>query len=250
VLRVFTPATLLSYRRALAGISGIEVVPPEGTTNAVAEASAGSFDLCITDRPQDWSIPARARLAVGFVPPDVTRLVGIGTNGTQVVDWRRDAAIFQHVELGDLVVLDQPCWLGEAGEGDLERLGYTAIAFGQRGPLVVRRQDAGGVTHALLFHTDRSTLPYRVGFPILVANAVQVALEQAGLAEVAGRGLLSSHETSLAALERLEFNERLAVKAATAAVKMNRPIWSWLALAALALLLVEWWFYQRKPGGW
>ena len=36
----------------------------------------------------------------------------------------------------------------------------------------------------LLFHTDRSTPPYRVGFPILVSNLVQAALQQSGLAEV------------------------------------------------------------------
>jgi hypothetical protein len=38
-----------------------------------------------------------------------------------------------------------------------------------------------------LFHTDRSTLPYRVGFPILVSNLVDIALQQAGLAEVRGQ---------------------------------------------------------------
>ncbi|MGH7127822.1 MAG: hypothetical protein ACREIV_04600, partial [Planctomycetaceae bacterium] len=38
----------------------------------------------------------------------------------------------------------------------------------------------------LLFHTDRSTLPYRVAFPILIANLVQIGLQTASLSEVRG----------------------------------------------------------------
>ena len=246
-LRIYTPASLPAYRRALSGISGIEVLPRDETNDVVT----GSFDLAISDRPKDWTIPARTRLAVGLVPPDAARLVAIGTNGTQVVDWRRDAALFQHVELGDLVILEQPHWVGQATESELENLGYTVLAYGHRGPLVLRKQDGANLTFVLLFHTDRSTLPYRVGFPILVANVVQAALEQAGLAEVQGtHSLLSPHETSLAALERLEFNERLSVAASTGPVKMNRALWPWFVLAALGMLAIEWWFFQRKPGGW
>ena len=247
-LRVFAPVSLATYRRALAGISGIEVLPRDETNAMVT----GSFDLAISDRAKDWAIPARTRLAVGLVPPDASRLLAIGTNGTQVVvDWRRDAALFQHVELGDLVILEQPHWVGQATESELENLGYAVLAYGHRGPLVLRRQEGANLTFAFLFHTDRSTLPYRVGFPILVANVVQAALEQAGLAEVQGtRGLLSPHETSLAALDRLEFNERLSVAASGVPFKMNYALWPWFVLAALGMLVLEWWFFQRKPGGW
>ena len=34
--------------------------------------------------------------------------------------------------------------------------------------------------------------------------------------------------------------------AQTAAVRSDRPVWFPLALAAFGLLLVEWWFYQRR----
>jgi hypothetical protein len=164
---------------------------------------------------------------------------------------------------------------------------------------------------ALLFNTDRSTLPYRVGFPILVANVVQIALEQAGLAEAdadrtgvlpplalapshrydiqapqqklepvsadehgtlsgvraarvgyysisengttrrrVGASLLSPTETSLAGIEQIQFNERLQVSAAVALVKTDRPLWPPLLMLGLCVLMVEWWFFQRKPGGW
>jgi hypothetical protein len=44
----------------------------------------------------------------------------------------------------------------------------------------------------VLVHPDRSTLPYRVGFPVFVSNLVQLALRRAQLSEVqaAGTGVL------------------------------------------------------------
>jgi hypothetical protein len=245
-LRVFVPKTLVTYRRVLSGITGLQVLPQETSDDA-----AGSFDLVISDRPQDLALPARTRLSVGIVPPDLERLVVLGTNGTQVVDWQRDEPLLQHVELGDLMVLDQPQWQANASEGSLENLGWEVLIHGQRGPLLVYKREADGVSYALLFHTDRSTLPYRVGFPIFVANVVQAALEQAGLAEVHGvRSLLSPSETSLVSVDRLEFNERLSVASAGAPIKTDWALWPSLVMLAFVALLVEWWYFQRRPGGW
>ena len=305
-LRVFVPKSMGSYRQALQGIAGIQLFPQQ-----TEDEASGAFDLVISDRPQDMSLAARTRLSVGIIPPELQRFVEAGTNGSGVVDWRRDAPVLQHVQLADLVVLDQPRFAANAGEGDLENLGYEVLIHGQRGPLLVRKQDSDGVRFALLFDTDRSTLPYRVGFPIFVANVVQAALEQAGLAEVVGArtgvlppvnlapghryelqapeqklepvtadergmvsgvaasrvgyysilengavrrrmgaGLLSPTETSLAGVEQIEFNERLQVGAAAVVVKTDRPLWPALLMGGLCVLMVEWWFFQRKPGGW
>ncbi len=177
-LRVFVPRSLATYRLALQGIQGIRLFP-----QATSDEASGSFDLVISDRPQDLDLAARTKLSVGFIPTELQRFIETGTNGSSVVDWRRDAPLLQHVQLADLVVLEQPRFAENAGEGDLENLGYDVLIHGQRGPLLVRKQDSDGVRFALLFHSDRSTLPYRVGFPIFVANVVQAALEQAGLAE-------------------------------------------------------------------
>lgn len=243
-LRLYVPTAMTTYRRALRDMPGLDIWP-----HSDAVPATGSFDLVISDQAKDLALPTRTRLTVGLVPPEVKRLVSVANAGTQVVDWRRDAALLQHVELGDVIILDQPQLAAQATEADLENLGYVTLAYGDRGPLILRQQDSASLTFALLFHSDRSTLPYRVGFPILVANVVHAALAQAGLAEVNGtRALLSASETGLAAIDRLEFNERLAVAAAAAPVKMNRDLWPALTLAALALLLVEWWYFQRKPG--
>jgi hypothetical protein len=47
-------------------------------------------------------------------------------------------------------------------DGDFEKLGYELLAFGNEGPLIVRKRDGPKLYYWLLFHTDRSTLPYRV----------------------------------------------------------------------------------------
>ncbi len=305
-LRVFVPKSLVTYRLALQGIQGIQLFPQE-----TSDEASGAFDLVMSDRPPDMDIAARTRLSVGFIPPELQRFIELGTNASSVVDWRRDAPVLQHVQLADLAVLDQPRFAAGAGEGDLENAGYEVLIYGQRGPLLVRRQDSDGLRLALLFHTDRSTLPYRVGFPIFVANVVQAALEQAGLAEAlanrtgvlppltlapagryqiqtpgqtieaataddhgilsgvaaprvgyysisengvprrrVGAGLLSPGETSLAGVAQIQFNEELQVAAAAAVVKTDWPLWPVLLLVALGVLLVEWWFFQKKPGGW
>ncbi|HWD91796.1 MAG TPA: BatA and WFA domain-containing protein [Verrucomicrobiae bacterium] len=305
-LRVFVPKSMISYRLALQGIAGLEVFP-----QATADDASGAFDLVMSDRPQDLNIPARTRLSVGFVPAEMQRFVEPGTNASEVVDWRRDAPVLRHVQLADLVILDQPHFTANAGEGDLENLGWEVLIHGQRGPLLARKQGTDTVQFAFLFNTDHSTLPYRVGFPIFVANVVQAALEQAGLAEVdanrtgvlpaitlsprhryeieaprqkldpvtadergtvsgvrasqtgyytflengakqrqLGASLLSPTETSLTGVEQIQFNERLQVAAAAVPVKSDRPLWPPLLMCGLSVLMVEWWFFQRKPGGW
>lgn len=305
-LRIYVPKPLVSYRLALQGIQNVELFPQD----AIEETNA-PMDLVISDRPQDLNIPARTRLSVGFIPSDLQPVIEMGTNGSSVVDWRREAAVLQHVQLADLMVLDQPRFAGTAGEGDLENLGYEVLIHGQRGPLLVQKRDGDALRLALLFHTDRSTLPYRVGFPIFVANVVQAALEQTGLAEAAasrtgvlpplkltprahyqiqspaqttepaeadehgivsgvaaprvgrysvvengatqrqvGTSLLSPGETTLSGVEQIQFNERLEVAASASAVKMDRPLWPLLLVMALGMLLFEWWFFQKRPGGW
>jgi len=240
-LRAYVAKTLGSYRRVLAGMSSVTVT--DDATSAV--------DLAVSDQSADEAPGARTRLWVGQVPAELMGLARVETNGTQVVDWRRESVLLQHVQMNDLVILEDPRWNAETGEADAEKLGYEVLVHGQHGPLMVERRTDEGLTVGLLFHTDHSTLPYRVGFPVFVANIAQAAMEQAGLAEARGTGgVLSPSETSLASVDKIEFNERLSVKAETTKVKTDRALWSQLTFTALMVLLVEWWYFQRKHGGW
>jgi hypothetical protein len=190
---------------------------------------------------------------------------------------------------------------------DVDSQRYTVLAFGGDGPLIVAKEDGGLIRFHFLFDPGRSTLPYRVGFPILCRNLVDIAMQRTGLLEVqgprtgvlpplslkaqtgyqitgpasmrseqtdstgllsgvpapraglytiagggaevvVGASLLSAAETVLGSVDRLAMNE-LSVGAASREVATDRSLWSLLAALALAVLMLEWWFFQRRPGG-
>src|SRR5262249_28767956 len=84
-------------------------------------------------------------------------------------------------ELGDLALLDGTRWRPEASIEKLEQRGWEALIDGKTAPLMVRRVQRERHVYALLFPLDHSTLPYRVGFPILLANLTRLGRQAAGL---------------------------------------------------------------------
>ena len=305
-LWVYCPANMTTYRNALAAIEGVSLFPGSGDKTT----SESEFDLLITDNPEDLKEnQARVSLLIGSVPEEMGGLVELKEEGTSVIDWIRLAPILKHVELSEVLVLDDPVVAEDVDETDFEQLGYEVLVYGRRGPLLLRRTEGRKIQYRMLFHTDRSTLPYRIGFPVLVSNVVEIAMRQAGLAEVRGdrtgllpelsvqpetdyrvigpgkltddvrsdeRGvltgaaaprvgfyqvkqgseekayigisLLDEGETELQSVETIQFNES-AVSAAQQQIKIDHSLWSWLAFIALIVCIVEWWFYQRRPGG-
>jgi Ca-activated chloride channel family protein len=297
---VYAPASMASYRSALESLNGITLFPDGGSEEE-------SCDLLISDRPEDLNKEAQVRFFVGIVPEDVGGLVEITGEGTEVVDWRRTSPLLQHVEMADLVILDEPRFREGIREGDVENLGYEALVYGRRGPLLLEHRLGDKLSFYLLFHSDRSTLPYRVGFPVLVANLVDMTMHQAGIAEAQGKhtgvlpginllpgqlytiespdgseremrsdadgvlagipapvsgcyvvrsggttlstmgaSLLSSSETALEGVDKIQFSE-LSVAAVTQPVKAERSLWYMLAAMAFGVLLVEWWYSHRRP---
>jgi len=59
--------------------------------------------------------------------------------------------------------------------------------------------------------------------------------------------LLTVTETSLATVEQLQFRES-SVAASATMLKSDHPLWGVFAAIGFALLLVEWWYFQRRPG--
>ena len=57
--------------------------------------------------------------------------------------------------------------------------------------------------------------------------------------------LLDSRESNIAPREAIQWREA-RVTGTTKALKENREIWPWLALAALTILMVEWYIYNRR----
>src|SRR5262249_2767332 len=148
----------------------------EGTATASA-----SFDVVVSDRPEDVKLESAAALFVGFVPKELAKLVGIGKGSIDVVDWERSSPLLGHVTLSEVTGVEQPRSAEGVRDGDFEKLGFAVLASGRTGPLLLERRVGARVEYYLLFHVDHSTLPYRVGFPILVANLLEIARLQTGL---------------------------------------------------------------------
>jgi hypothetical protein len=305
-LRVYCPTALTTFRHALQGLEAVTVEPTESGDTQFAE-----YDLVVSNLPEDAERPAAAHLLVGFIPADLQQLVEIREEPATVVDWKRDAQLLQHVQLRDVLISDLPRKANGVEDGEIERLGYEILAYGNQGPLILRKSAGPKLTYHVLFQIDRSTLPYRVGFPILLSNLVNEALQQADLGEVqaprtgtlpplrlagqpasevtvvppagavsvrttddaglllgvsaplsglyeirqgnnllarVGTALLNSSETSLATVDKIQFNE-LAVEKSEERRTSDQLWWRQLAMAALCVLLIEWWYFQKRPAG-
>lgn len=300
-LDVFVPESLAAFRHALSSMAGVRIFP------AAATPSPGVFDLAISDAAE----PPQARMlcTVGIIPAPLRDLVTAEKKSTMAIDWRRESPLLQHVSLDEVIFMDEHVTAAGRDETAYASLGYEILAQGPRGPLALLRDEsaANGITRLhLLFHPDRSTLPFRVAFPILVSNLVAHAQKIAGLSEAAsvqtgvlpplaftagasvtvtgpgtkrtgqadprgilggipasrvgeytfatggaaqhvGASLLSISETSLAAVDEVEFSDRVSIAAASAAPKADRSLWWILAALGYTVLLLEWWWFQRRP---
>jgi len=303
-LLVYISPDLASYRYALAEDKNLVLYPEKDDATGPAE-----YDLIIASSENNLEKQALVKLGVGFVPEDLKKFISLETKLTDVVDWNRSSALLRHVELNDVQITEQPVWAENASVEDLEGLGYEVVVHGQLGPLLLQKRNAGDLEYYFLFNTDRSTMPYRVGFPIMVSNLIQLTLQEAGIAEVqapatpilpaveyvpenkyliktpdgkqlsaesnknglvsgiaalhvgkyliSGEGansdeisvsLLNPLETSLVSVEEIQFTE-VPVTASQDQIDSDKPLWSEFALIAFGLLLVEWWYFQRRPAG-
>lgn len=303
-LLVYVDPELASYRYALDDSKDLILYPGPDQETAPAE-----YDLVISGAEKDMDRESLVKLGVGFVPEDLKKYISLQPQLTQVVDWNRSSSLLRHVELSDVQITQEPVWTEKSGVENLEELGYEVLIHGKLGPLLLQKRNATDQEFYFLFNTDRSTLPYRVGFPILVSNLLQLTLQEAGIAEtqaaatpllpvvelqpeqkyqiqtpagkrlsvesdangvlsgiaalhvgtyqISGAGakdteinvsLLNPLETSLVSEEEIQFSE-VPVSAAQAQIDTDKPLWSEFALIAFFLLLLEWWYFQRKPSG-
>jgi Ca-activated chloride channel family protein len=177
-LNVYVAPDMAAYRHALAVLKDLSLGGGENPGAALSR-----YDLVISDRADDLALPGTTRLYVGVIPDDVAPLLTVTDEGTSVVDWDRGTPLLRHVELAETTILERVAAAEEVTEDDFENLGYQVVVHGVGGPLLLRRPPGESLDLYLLFHTDRSTLPYRVGFPVMVSNLVRLAMAQAGLAE-------------------------------------------------------------------
>lgn len=178
-LKVWTSPRLASWRHAIRVLANIEL--EDGTDE---KPKASDYDLIISESPDPGGAVAPVQVFVGVIPDDLKAMIEVKEDVDHVVDWNRTAPFLRHVQLADLELGEQPRLATGLSAKELEELGYEVLIDGKAGPLLLQRREGLSVSYWFTFHTDRSTLPYRVGFPIIAANAVESALKQASLSEV------------------------------------------------------------------
>lgn len=178
-LSVWVSPELFAWAHAMRVLPRMEV-----ESGPDAEPSRPEYDLIVSNTEDIEDTEAPVKIFVGVVPADLQDLVQVEDDVTSVVDWNRTNPLLRHVQLGDLQVGRNPSWAEGAEVGDVEDRGYEVLIDGRSGPLLLQRREGLSVSFYFTFHTDQSTLPYRLGFPIIAANAVEAALRQASLADV------------------------------------------------------------------
>jgi Aerotolerance regulator N-terminal/von Willebrand factor type A domain len=178
-LDIWVSPELFSWEHALRVLPQLELESgPEDTP------TGPEYDLIVSADEDIGGAEAAVLVFVGVIPSDLSDLISVQEDATSVVDWNRTNPLLRHVQLGDLQIGESPAYADGAGVMDLEERGYEVLIDGRAGPLLLQRREGLKVSFYFTFHTDRSTLPYRLGFPIIAANAVEAALKQASLSDV------------------------------------------------------------------
>lgn len=139
-------------------------------------------DLLITDAEGT----APVNLVIGTVPEGLAEFIEMTAGHNDVVDWQRSDPLLRHVQLSDVQFVEHPSYKDSASRQDIEEAGYRVVAETANGPLIVRREQGRQVDYVFLFDPDRSTLPFRIGFPVMIANAADIATSRAELSDVRG----------------------------------------------------------------
>lgn len=82
---------------------------------------------------------------------------------------------------------------------------------------------------------------------IPAARAGEYTLSAGHTTTKLGASLLSMTETALGTVDEVGFGDRISVKTDTTAPKADRSLWWTLAALGYAVLLLEWWWFQRRP---
>jgi len=172
---------LASWRRALAGIDEVEVVPPgRGADAAIVRdpaAIAGAGLGVVVDR----------------IPEDLAGILTPASETQEVADWKHFDPLLRYVQLEEVLFSEGTSWDAAEDRIALANRGWEVVIHGRSGPLMVRRESEDALRYHLLAPISSSTLPYQVSFPIMVQNLVRHANRFAGMEEVHGgeTGVLS-----------------------------------------------------------
>jgi Ca-activated chloride channel family protein len=138
---------------------------PLPVKDAAALRAAGPLDLVIYNGevPEDPP-PSRAAIYIHCVPPKGPAKV-VGTmEYPPVLDWSRTHAVTRHAEFSDLLVVEA-LRLEGVPPG-------SVLVDSPKGPLLAFLESPDQQALVLTFDLDKSNLPLRLAFPLLLSNAM------------------------------------------------------------------------------
>lgn len=297
-LYVYIPESLDLVKNIISNIQGVKLLKPE----------AKSADLVITDKEEELDFDSKTLLSFKVIPDDLKEILTVDNKQSKIIDWDRTDLILQHSSLDDVLLMETVKFKNDAKPVDLEKKAYDILSYGEKAPLIVKKNFGDKNIYHFFFHYYASTLPYKIAFPIMITNTVNKAMADAGLSEKTGNrtgvlpeiflkpqteytvkgpgglsetlsssdkgllsgipslmsgtyevyeggevvqtigvSLLSSNETSLAKLDSVSFNE-ISVKVNEEEAQTDKSLWGLITLIAFLFLIVEWWYFQKKPG--
>lgn len=181
-LRIFVDPEMVAYRHVLSSLERNEIYPAPGTDPSTA---AGDFDLILSRKPPNSLRSAPLEFYENQIPEDAKPLITMNEDQARVIDWFRTSPLLEHVMLQNLIINQEPAYTEGADQKALQDLEYEILVHGQKGPLLLQKKSIERTRYYLLFDTGQSTLPFRIGFPIMVTNLTQEAMTVAGLATAA-----------------------------------------------------------------
>lgn len=297
-LFIYVNESLGLIKNIVSKIDGVRQVGPESDL----------IDLVITDKKEDFGIDSKSLMSFKVIPEDLASIVSTESTQSKIIDWDRTDLILQHTSLDDVLLMETVKFLNSSKPVDIEKRAYEVVSYGEKAPVILKKNLGDKTAYYFFFHYNASTLPYKIAFPILITNTINKALADAGLSEKSGnqtgtlpefflkadteytikkadgttekskssgRGLisgiaalqsgnyeifeadksvqtigvslLSPSETSLKKLNNVQFNE-ISINANEEEAQTDKSLWGMITLIAFIFLIVEWWYFQKKPG--
>lgn len=206
VVEIPKSAAAVSIATTDAGPAIIELSAADSRSIIVA------FDLLDSDWPFYVSFPIFMAQAVGYLGDDSSGLGQAVQPGGVVSDRLPQGASGVRMQLpdGSYAEMGVPSADGTVVYGPVQRVGIYQIQWaGKPGP------------------TDADLGSGRAARPF-------------------ASNLLDPAESDIAALPKLALASREVSASESEAVKVTRPLWPWFILAALTIILLEWFVYNRK----
>jgi hypothetical protein len=175
-LRAWVDADLHAWHRVLLAMPDVELVVDAG-------AGAARPDLAVYASGHE-DRDAGVVVFDGSVPPVLEGVLAWTETPDEFTDWDRDAAVMRYAALEGVVVRSSPVYGPGSAVADLEAPGFEILAHGRGAPLVLQRVLADAHQVWFLFPVAESTLPFRVAFPVIAGNLVDLAGRAAGIREI------------------------------------------------------------------